>query len=414
MDKQIVVCVRDEYSIIGIFEDSRLTDLFVERKAERNLVGNIYQARVNKVLPAIQAAFLDYGYGKDGFLGVMDAQYGVKGRNRRLANISDLLKMGKLITIQIEKEAIAEKGCKLTTDLSLPGRYVVLMPHSDKISVSRKITNEQVRRRLQDTLKSMVSEEAGWIIRTVAQEAQEDDLKDDIIKLWKTWEKIRRDAERAKRPQLLHSELKLVEQVLRDHFSHDIRDILVDDQEERRRVDRYLKAIAPHNKTMRAKTQYISPERLVREYSLQREIERAINRKVWLKCGGYLIIEEMETLSAIDVNTGRNTRGTDQDQTILETNLEAAEEVARQLRLRNIGGIIIVDFIDMRLRKDRTKVLGALKKHLEADKAANDVLEFTEIGLAQITRQRSEESLLSSLTQECPTCRGNGRLLHLA
>lgn len=413
MPKQIAFSVRHDHTLIGLFEDEKLVELILDQPDQESSVGNIYVGKVTRILENIQSAFVDIGVGKDGFLPGDDAFSGdrPKGRGRR-PPLQSRIKVGQFIAVQVEKDEIADKGKKLSMDLSLPGRYVVLMPYHKKINVSKRITDKDERKRLEDLLGGIKDGEGlGWIVRTNSEGVAGKDLERDAREILKKWRDIEKEISKHKKPTLIHTELTPIEQVLRDHYSKDFNAVLVDNLRVKQHIDRFIKSLSPRRFLQRKVTEYLEPDRLMERFSFRRELQKALDRKVWLKCGGYLIIEEAETLTAIDVNTGKNVRSGDQQKTIRETNLEAAEEIARQLRLRGIGGIIVIDFIDMKTKKDNQQVMEVLEEALSHDKAASDVTTFSEIGLVQITRQRTGESLAQLLSEECPHCKGSGRIL---
>ncbi len=413
MSKQISFSVRHDHTLIGLFEDERLVELILDRPDQESSVGNIYIGKVTKILENIQSAFVDLGIGKDGFLPGDDAFAGNRPRGRtRKPSLQSRLKSGQTIAVQVQKDEIADKGKKLSMDLSLPGRYLVLMPYHKKINISKRIVSKEERKRLEDILTGLKnSEDLGWIVRTSSEGVTKKELERDARDLLTKWKAITREIEKCKKPTLIHTELTPIEQVLRDHYSKDFNAILVDNLRVKQHIDRFIRSLSPMRLLQKKVTEYLEPDRLMERFGFRRELQKALDRRVWLKCGGYLIIEEAETLTAIDVNTGKNVKSGDQQKTIRQTNIEAAEEIIRQLRVRGIGGIIVIDFIDMKTKKDNSQVMQILEKGLSADKAASDVTTFSEIGLVQITRQRTGESLAQLLSEECPHCHGSGRIL---
>ncbi|MCA9446208.1 MAG: Rne/Rng family ribonuclease [Candidatus Omnitrophica bacterium] len=413
MPKQILFSVRHDHTLIGLFEDEKLVELFLDRPDQESSVGNIYIGKVTKILENIQSAFVDLGIGKDGFLPGDDAFTGDRPRGRgKKPTIQSRLKNGQTIAVQVQKDEIADKGKKLSMDLSLPGRYLVLMPYHKETNISKRISDKDERKRLQEILEGIKgSEGLGWIVRTSSEGVVKKELERDARDLIKKWQSIQKEIDRCKKPTLIHTELTPIEQVLRDHYSKDFNAILVDNLRVKQHIDRFIRSLSPMRFIQRKVTEYLEPDRLMERYGFRRELQKALDRRVWLKSGGYLIIEEAETLTAIDVNTGKTTKSGDQQKTLRQTNIEAAEEIARQLRLRSIGGIIVIDFIDMKTKRDNNQVMQILQKGLNADKAASDVTTFSEIGLVQITRQRTGESLALLLSEECPHCKGSGRIL---
>ena len=413
MSKQLAFSVRHDHTLIGLFEDEKLVQLFLDRPDHESSVGNIYVGKVTKILENIQSAFVDLGIGKDGFLPGDDAfPEGKPSGRRKRPPIQSFLKHGQLIAVQVQKDEIADKGKKLSMDLSLPGRYLVLMPFHKKVNISKRIASKEERTRLEEILKGIKGAEGlGWIVRTSSEGVAKKELERDARDLVKKWKRISREIEKCKKPTLVHSEMTPIEQVLRDHYSKDFDAILVDNLRVKQHIDRFIRSMSPIRFMQKKVTQYLEPDRLMERYGFRRELQKALDRRVWLKCGGYLIIEEAETLTAIDVNTGKNMKRGDQQKTIRQTNIEAAEEIVRQLRIRGIGGIIVIDFIDMKTKRDSHQVVQILQKGLKSDKAASDVTTFSEIGLVQITRQRTGESLAQLLSEECPHCNGSGRIL---
>jgi ribonuclease G len=390
-------------------------EIFLDRPEMESAVGNIYFGRVTKILDSLQAAFVDIGVGKDAFLSGNDAYTGPRPRGKiRPKPLQARMKVGDLIAVQVEKDEIADKGKKVNMDLSLPGRFFVFLPYHKKVNISKRIEDKKERQRLKDLLKEIPgSEEGGWIVRTNAEGNAKRELQKDIREILKAWKQVASAIEAAKSPSLVHIELPPIEQVLRDHYSKDFNRVLVDNLRVKQHVDRFIRGLLPPRLLPRRIAEYLEPDRLMETFSFRKEIQRALDRRVRLKCGGFIIIEEGETLTAIDVNTGKNVGGKDVAHTLRTTNLEAAEEIARQLRLRAIGGIIVVDFIDMRTEKDNELVMATLQKGLSSDKAAFDITTFSEIGLVQITRKRTGESLAQLVSEECPHCNGNGRILTL-
>ena len=416
MTRQLAISVRRDHTLIGLFEDQKLVDLFLDRPDQESAVGNIYVGRVVRVLNNIQAAFIDIGLPKDGFLAGDDAlPYPHAPAKARHGVLGDMIKTGQIIPVQVEKDEISDKGKKLTMDLSIPGRYLVYFPYQKhKINISKRVEDRKERKRLRDLLTEVKgSDQGAWIVRTVAEGATKKDLQYDARNLLSVWKETAARIEKAAEPILIHRELTPIEQVLRDHYSDDFDRILIDNLRAKQHIDRFIRSLQPKRLIPRRVTEYMEPDELLTTFGFKKELERAMSRKVWLDCGGYLIIEETETLTAIDVNTGKNAKGGSGMEAITRTNLEAAEEIGRQIRLRGIGGIIVVDFIDMKSSKDIQKVVSNLHRSLSKDKTAFDITPFSEIGLVQITRKRTGESLITLLSEDCPHCNGNGRILTL-
>src|SRR5690242_18721436 len=392
------------------------------------MVGDIYLGTVEAVLPGIQAAFVNIGAEKSAFLHASDlieaededepsdhdddnGNGSTRTARRRLPNVADELKRGEARIVQVIKEPIGTKGPRVTAQISLAGRFLVYMPFASKVGVSRKIENREQRAKLREMVSKLVPQEAGaggWIIRTVAEDLTEQSCKREIDHLYGLWTKIKRKSSSVRAPALLQRETSLTRGIIRDLFSDKVDSLLVDSKVLHTEVVQYLKQIDP-DLLDRVKL-YQAETPLFDEYDVEAEIRALFKARVELPTGGYLIIQPTEALTSIDVNTGRYTGKKDPESTIVKTNLEAAREVARQLRLRDIGGIIVVDFIDMESRGNRDKVLHELRTHLGRDRARTKAFAVSELGLIEMTRQRVRPSLWQSMTAECPTCNGTGRV----
>src|SRR5437879_5198390 len=397
------------------------------------MVGDIYLGTVEAVLPGIQAAFVNIGAEKSAFLHASDlieaededepsdhddengnggaGNGGNRVSRRRLPNVADELKRGEPRVVQVIKEPIGTKGPRVTAQISLAGRFLVYMPFASKVGVSRKIENRDQRAKLREMVSKLVPKESGaggWIIRTVAEDLTEQSCKREIDHLFGLWKKIKRKSGSVRSPPLLQRETSLTRGIIRDLFSDKVDSLLVDSKVLHNEIVQYLKQIEP-DLLSRVKL-YEAETPLFDEYDIEAEIRTLFKPRVELPTGGYLIIQPTEALVSIDVNTGRYTGKKDPESTILKTNLEAAREVARQLRLRDIGGIIVVDFIDMESRGNRDKVLQELRTHLGHDRARTKAFAVSELGLIEMTRQRVRPSLWHSMTAECPTCHGTGRV----
>lgn len=403
-----------EYEIVAVTEGKHLTDLFVDpvHPTGGGVAGNIYEGVVSAVVPHLQAAFIDIGVLKHGFLSIDDLIYRSlehEARKGDKRNIQTWLRQGDQLIVQVEKEALGDKGPALTTKISLPGRYVVFMPYGNKINISRQISSEKERKRLHEIAKETFSQDGGWIIRTAAGGRTKGELKDDSDYVRRLWNRIERESERTEGIRLLHRELGVVERALRDHFRREMEMIVVGSEEYRNRVRQFLRIIAPRTKTDKLIRQ-VDPSKVWQELGVVDRLNEIFSNRVQLELGGSLIIEEMETLTAIDVNTGKFSGGKDLEDSIYRTNLEAASEIPRQLRLRQIGGIIVVDFIDMRLKRHRDQVFRTLEREMSQDRTPSDTLQFTEIGLVQMTRQRTGRSLHRRLSRQCTHCKGSGTI----
>ena len=423
MRKEIVVNVEKRESRVAFIENQVLQRIDYERKGEKKLVGNIYKGKVKKVIPGIQAAFVDIGLEKNGFLHssdmtdevspwneVMDddeGKNGAAGQGGGRRSISDLLKEGQDIVVQIIKEKISEKGVRLSTHLGLPGRYLVLVPGERRIGISRRITDRKERSRLKSIFGSVdIPKDVGFIIRTAAEGETKKHFLRDMRYLQTIWYKIKKKGESSAAPSLLHEELDLVLRVVRDSFTEDVDRVMFDSRDEFKRVRKFVASALPQ--LQRKMSLYRGRRPIFERYKIEREIEKAFQRKVWLKSGGYLVIEKTEAMFVIDVNSGRLIKKKNLSETVLQTNLEAAEESARQLRLRDIGGIIVIDFIDMPSKRNRRAVEKKLVGVLRKDKAKFNVLLISEIGLLEMTRQRVKESISEEVYRRCPFCGGKG------
>jgi len=414
MLKEIVVNVGEEETRVAVLEDRVPVEIYLERSLNQRLVGNIFKGRVENVLPGMQAAFVNIGLEKNAFLYVEDAlparlpDGSSSGGSALGANICDILKQGQEILVQIVKEPIGTKGPRVTTHITLPGRYLVLMPTVDYIGISRRIESEKERERLRELAARVKPEGMGVIVRTVAEGVEEDDLRQDITLLTKLWRKILSRAAHGPVPNLVHRDLELVQRILRDVFTEDVDRLTLDSRYEYEKV---LDLLDITGSRLKLKVFLDERENIFEDYGIEQEIEKALKRKVWLKCGGYLVIDQAEALTAIDVNTGKYVGSTNLEDTVLKTNLDAAREIARQLRLRNIGGIIIVDFIDMNQEEHRQQVLQVLEEEIKKDKTKTNILGITQLGLVEMTRKKVRPSLSEVLQRPCPYCEGRGKVL---
>ncbi|WP_027366192.1 Rne/Rng family ribonuclease [Desulfotruncus alcoholivorax] len=415
MFKEILINVGEEETRVAVLENKVLVEMFIERSPNQRLVGNIFKGRVENVLPGMQAAFVDIGLEKNAFLYVEDAipsRNVDSGQNQGDStlgtNICDILKQGQELIVQIVKEPIGTKGARVTTHITLPGRYLVLMPTVDYIGISRRIEDEKERDRLRELAARVKPEGMGVIVRTVAGGVDEDELVFDATMLTGLWRKIINRSNHGPVPNLLHRDLELIQRILRDIFTEDVDRLSIDSRYEYEKIIDLLDILGP-----RLKVKVFLEERinLFIENNIDAELEKALKRKVWLKCGGYIVIDQAEALTAIDVNTGKYVGSTNLEDTVLKTNLEAAVEIARQLRLRNIGGIIIVDFIDMTREEHRRQVLDVLEEEIRKDKTKTNILGITQLGLVEMTRKKVRPSLAEVLQKACPYCDGRGKVL---
>ena len=406
---------------VALLQAGQITEVFIEREREKGVLGNIYKGRVSRVLPGMQSAFIDLGLERTGFLYIREIspkdfshleeseelEIEFEEKEKAPGKIENWLREGQELLVQIIREPIGEKGAQLTTHLTLPGRYLVYMPTSKHLGVSRKIEDEKERTRLKNLLRQLKPDNSGgFIIRTASQGISEELLKNEMEYLLNFWKELQERAKRVPAPGLVYSELPLELRVVREYLSSQTREIIVDQPEVFKRVKDYLLKIAPHFAEQVHLWQESEP--LFEKYGVELELDRALEKRVWLKSGGFIIIDETEALTTIDVNTGKYVGKKSFEDTVFKTNLEASREIVSQLRLRNIGGIIIIDFIDMDKPRNRQKILEALKEELKKDKAKSVVVKISEIGLTEMTRQRSEPSLIKKLCQPCPYCEGKG------
>jgi len=413
MPNRIIANVTNRQTRVAILEDGRLAELMVERG--EHVVGNVYKARVENVVRGLDAAFVECGLEKNVFLHVSDAVTEEPPRHKMRKKMSSFPPIHQVVhedeefLVQIVKGPLGDKGARGTRRISLPGRYLVLMTDTEeKVGVSKKIEDEEERRRLRNLGQEVCPDEFGIIVRTRAQGATIEELRDDVRFLTRLWQTIQGRTQQAKAPALIHEDLSLVLEVLRDVFSADVDEFIIDDKVTYDKVLNLLHNVAPQLRK-RVKL-YREPEPIFTHYDIETQIERAIQPKVWLPAGGWLNIEQTEALTTIDVNTGKFT-GKSLEDTVLRTNLEAADEVANQLKLRDIGGIIVIDFIDMDKPQHRKQVTTALRSAFERDRMKTRIMHITRLGLIEMTRKRTGESLSQKLQTTCPCCSGRGLIL---
>jgi ribonuclease G len=415
---------------IAILEDDRLTEIFVERHRHRGLVGNVYKGRVTRVLPGMQAAFVDVGLERDAFLYVSDVASDVEAMEELeleepraseepppvhhgpAPSIDELLKPGQEIIVQVVKDPLPNKGARISTHVTLPGRYLVLLPTVRHFGVSRRIEDEAERDRLLTLISQLSGGNGGLIVRTVGEGKGPEEFASDLDYLSRLWEKIRHRATRVSAPTLLHQDLDLALRVVRDLLRPDFSVLWVDGEETYERIVEFLDQVQP---SLVAKVKlFRQGATLFEQFGIEEQIEAALKSKVWLKSGGYIVINPTEALVAIDVNTGRFVGQSNLEDTVLQTNLEAVQEIVRQIRLRDLGGIIVIDLIDMIEQAHREQVFAALDGELKKDRAKTKMLAISEFGLVEITRKRSRANLERLLTQPCPYCAGRGRIKSVA
>jgi ribonuclease G len=435
VSKQILINAAPWETRVALLEDTVLAELHLERRAERGIAGNVYKGRVTRVLPGMQAAFVDVGLKKAAFLHasdlappdelpidllpaapaegdevlVVDAEEARPPRTRRpLLPIEERLAKGHEILVQIAKEPMGTKGARVTANVSLPGRHLVFMPGTRHIGISRRIEDPLERDRLRLAVEEERGSEGGFIVRTACEGATKKDIQDDVRFLTRLWAHMQKMADATVAPALVHQDLDVALRVVRDLFTGDVERVSIDATADYERVLAFVEATMPRLASHVHHYQGTTP--LFEQHGVEKKIARALDQRVWLKSGGYLIFDQTESLTTVDVNTGRYVGKTNQEETVLRTNLEAAAQVMQQLRLRNIGGIIVIDFIDMEKPVNRRKVFEALQEALRVDKARSTVLEISELGLVQMTRKRTRESLEQILTTPCPTCQDSGRV----
>jgi ribonuclease G len=426
MASEIIINVAPEETRVAVLDRKILTDLYIDRVKERDFVGNVYKGKIVKVLPGLQAAFVDIGQEKAAFMHVSDLTGDAgkldfddplvemedkvpevaKAKRSNSKPIEELLEEGQELMVQVTKGPIGTKGARVTAYISLPGRYLVFMPNVDHIGISRRIEKDEERARLKQLMHKLRKPGQGYIVRTVSEGVSDEELRSDVEFLQASWEEILEKKRRLKPPALLHSDLDLVFRTVRDHFTKDVQRLWIDSKQDyeaiREFVGRYLPELLNHIAL------YTKNEPIFDHFDLETEISKAMARKVWLKSGGHIVIDHTEAMTVIDVNTGRFVGKRDLEDTIVRTNLEAVKEIAYQLKLRSIGGIIIIDFIDMERERNRDKVFQALTDALAHDKARARILRVSDLGLVEMSRERVREDLYRALSEPCHYCEGRG------
>ena len=405
--KQILISSEPNELRVAVLERGRLVEIYVERKGTKPLAGNIYKGKVENVLPGMEAAFVDIGLEKNGFLYVEEVMVH-EDPDKRPKKITQMLRSGQEILVQIVKDPMGTKGARLTTQLSIPGRFLVFVPDGDGIGVSRRLPDDE-RKRLRQICRELKVKNAGLIVRTAAEGVSRKELKGDLKFLEKMWQIVQGRDKNSSAPSLLYSEMEVSLKVIRDHFNETYDRVLVDAQKEYDKIKSFLKKTSPA--LLERIELYQGSKPLLDTYEVNKEIRQALEKRVDLPSGGYLVIDYTEAMTIIDVNTGRYVGKSRLENTILKTNIEACREVVRQLRLRDIGGIIIIDFIDMARPRNRREVLETLGKELEKDRTKTYIVELSPLGLVEMTRQNITEGLRGILTKTCPTCNGEGVIL---
>jgi len=427
--REIIINITSQEIRVAMLEDGDLVDFLVEREQTRRLVGDVYLGRVNAILPGIQAAFVDIGYEKAGFLHGSDLAGSLdkfqefdmvetprrrgrrpqKGDRSSAPPIEKVLQKGQEVLVQVTKEAIGTKGPRLSSQISLPGRFVVYLPGVNYLGVSRKIESRTERSRLKNLIARKKPANSAVIARTACSGVEAKQIQSDIEYLDKLWQDLKEASENVEAPKLIHEEVELLIGMVRDVMTDDVDRILIDSDREHKKLIKYLKTFSP-NLAARVKL-YRDKQPIFDKFRIEREIEKTLDRKIWLKKGGYITIDPTEALVAIDVNTGRFVGKKDQEETIFETNMLAAREIPRQLRLRDIGGIIVIDFIDMDREVNKRKVLAELRQYLRKDKSRSKAFSVSDLGLVEVSRKRVRPSLLHFYSDECPYCKGTGKVL---
>ncbi len=449
MEKEILIS-DDEYETrCAVLEQGVLNEIYIERKEVTQALGNLYKGRVENVLPGMQVAFVDIGLARHAFLHISDLKSesvndyldkngsirdnnnGRTARNKSATLnlkekppkqprggrgypflITDLISKNQEILVQVGKEPMGSKGARVTSNITLPGRYVVYMPNSANIGVSRRIESDSERDRLRNMAQEVKAEvEGGFIIRTAAEGLNETEFTAEIRYLINQWKQIRERAKRKSAPSLVSQDLNFTNRIVRDMLTKDVKQLIIDSQTGYQETLDYVASVMPNLRPRVAL--YQENTALFNAYGIERELQSALSEKIWLKCGGYIIIQQTEAMVSIDVNTGRFVGKSDPDNTILSANLEAVEEVVRQLQLRDLGGIIVVDFIDMEEASHRKRVFKLLQEALRKDRARTNILHFSDLGLVEMTRQRTRPSLSTLMMEQCPYCNGRGNVLSI-
>ncbi len=425
MRKQIIVNSTPNLVRVALLENGVLAELHIQRSSDEAAAGNIYKGRVLRVLPGMQAAFVDIGLEKAAFLhasdivteisaaldveeNAEDIQYDDGRPVREHLPIEKKVKKGDELVVQMAKEPMGTKGARITSYISLPGKYVVFMPTGSQIGVSKRISDERERRRLRDIVSSAKPESGGIIVRTSCQGLPKQDIVDDVRALVEVWQNIREAGVKKQAPALIHSDLDVVLRSVRDMLTSSVDEIVLDSKDDHERTKRFVHDFMP-DRAEHVKL-FSDLEPVFDRYGVEEQVNRATDPKVWLKSGGYLVIDQGEALTMIDVNTGRFVGKRNQEETVFKTNLEAVEEIVSQLRMRNIGGIIILDLIDMEEPNNRRQVMQKLELALSYDKARTSILRISELGLVEMTRKRTRENLERLISSPCPYCDGRGRI----
>ncbi len=404
--KQMLVRQTPHQTQIVVLEGAVLVEHYVARSDKQSLAGNIYLGKVRNVLPGMEAAFIDFGEAKNGVLYAGDVQSEDGRRNQRIEKI---LKVGDEVLVQVVKDAMGHKGARLTNEINLSGRYVVLDPNAQKPGISRRLSDDE-RDRLRRIAENLRPDGFGVIVRTAAEGASKEEIGADIDRLMKTWTEVSASVTSGGAPRLIYEEPPLVIRVIREHFTRDFKRLLIGENSVHEMVITYLKDTDPD--LVERVQRYSDELPLFERFHVEDQLRKALDRKVWLPSGGHIVIDRTEALMVIDVNTGRFVGHSNLEETVLQNNLEAAEEIAHQLRLRDIGGIIVIDFIDMEIAKNREAVLLRLREQLAKDKTRTQVFDVSNLGLVEMTRKNVSEGLLETFSHVCPECSGRGVVLY--
>lgn len=404
----ILIDIRGEENHIAILENSKLVECYIEVE-EKKILGNIYRARVINVLPGMEAAFVDIGIGKNAYLYIKDVLPKNVGGLEEVS-INDVIKSGDELLVQVVKESIGTKGPKVTTHLTIPGRYVVLTPYSNKITVSRKITSYDEINRLIEIGRDIQQNQMGLILRTAAKDVKKEYMEEDLKLLINIYNKIERERYFSPTPKLIYEEIGMIHKIVRDIFVNPTDKMIINNKDKYKSVMELLEYISPE---LKCRVELKDEEDIFELFNIKEKMKNIFNREIALECGGYIVIDETEALTSIDVNTGKYIGNLNLEKTIVRTNLEATQEIARQLRLRDIGGIIIIDFIDMDNEKDVAMVLGRLEQELSKDRTKSNVLGITKLGLVEMTRKKVRNRLSWNFAVPCPHCKGRGKIFNI-
>ncbi|MCJ7745697.1 MAG: Rne/Rng family ribonuclease [Actinobacteria bacterium] len=407
--KEMLISSDGGQNRVAILEDDGLVEIYIDKNGRKSIVGNIYRGRISNVLPGMSSAFVDISAGKNALLYFQDLLLMEDGSHLKPRKISKVLNKNDPVVVQVTKDPIKGKGARLTTNISIPGRLMVYIPQGSRSGVSRRLP-ERERERLRRISKEIRPEEGSIIIRTAAQKARKRDLLEDLEYCKDQWVQVQKKLEKTKHPGVVYTEPDLPVRVIRDNLSRDFGKVLVDSEREYSRIVNYLKTAAPELRDRMER--YKGGKPLFTTYGIEEGIEAALRPKVSLPSGGSIVIDEAEALTAIDVNTGSYTGRKSLEETVLKTNMEAVIEVVRQLRLRDIGGIIVIDFIDMEKHDNKAKVLDALEKELEKDRTKTQIVTLSRLGLVEMTRKNVTEGLADTLGRKCPRCEGRGLIFH--